>query len=111
MSISFSPALVAARLAAAYATAAKVQGTVQHGNITLALTQDAYADNHGTWRGVRYYARAIDDAGNDYRVAWDTTAAWDAAQAEYLADPENAIIPDDESKACDWTRPVEIVNA
>lgn len=91
------------------AAAAKF-GTVETSDgTTLALTQQAYADNHGTDGGVRYYAGAIDEDGNAYRVSWDTTAAWDAREAAYRADPENAAPAEDESDACDWSAPAEIV--
>ena len=46
--------------------------------LVIHLTQDAYVSNYGTDGGVRYYAAGTDDEGNDYQVAWDTNAAWDA---------------------------------
>ena len=90
-----------------HAAAAKF-GTFDHSGVALALTQDAYVENHGTDGGVRYYAKAVDADGNDYLVAWDTTEAWDAATEAYKVDPENAPIVDDESWACDWDSPAEI---
>ena len=80
-------------------------GTVDHSGVELALTQDAYVENHGTDGGVRYYAKAVDAAGNEYLVAWDTTALWDerCANAEETGDHL-----DDESAACDWAAPAEI---
>ena len=77
-------------------------GTVAWNGNTLRLQQQAYCDNYGTDGAVRYYAHAIDENGNCYRVAWDTTAAWDARE------PEEA---NDESDACDWDNPVEIILA
>lgn len=41
--------------------------------LTVTLTDDATMDNYGTDGEVRYYASAVDAAGNEYRVAWDTT--------------------------------------
>ena len=87
------------------ANAAKF-GNVTHGTAILALTQQAYASNHQD--SIRYYASAIDAEGNEYRVAWDTTAAWDAAEDAYRADP-NESPNDDESLACDWSCPAEIL--
>ena len=92
-----------------YQAAAAKYGTVEHNGTVLALTQQAYAENHGTDGGVRYYAAAIDAEGNEYRVEWDTTAAWDAITKAYWADPENAPTPDDESLACDWTAPAAVI--
>jgi hypothetical protein len=70
-------------------------GNVDFEGITYTLTQDAYCDNYGTDGGVRYYAHAVDGAGNKYLLAWDTTQAW--------MDAEDC---DDESNACDWSSPV-----
>lgn len=99
--------------AAAFAhhVAAKKFGTVNHDGITLALTQQAYANNYGTDGGVCYRASAIDAEGRAYLARWDTTDAWDAREAAYRADPENASPAEDESEACDWSAPVEIVSA
>ena len=91
-----------------YQSAAAEFGTVEHNGMTLALTQQAYVNNYGTDGAVRYYAAAIDTDGNDYRVEWDTTARWDAAEAAHKADPENNDAPEDESLACDWDSPAEI---
>lgn len=102
-------------------------GTVTFEGVTYTLTQQAYVDNYGTDGGVRYYARAIDEAGNGYKIAWDTTLAWDASS--YIAqcdlrgiavDPDTlagfGVDPDfvpysleDESDACDWDSPVAVV--
>ncbi len=75
-------------------------GSVEFGGKTYRLTDDIYCSNYGTDGGVRYYAYAIDEAGNKYRVAWDTTAEWDAR------DPEDY---GDDSEACDWSAPVDVV--
>ena len=91
-----------------YQSAAAEFGTVDHQGAVLALTQQAYINNHGTDGAVRYYAAAIDTDGNDYQVAWDTTEAWNACEAAFRADPENAAPNDDESLACDWAHPAEI---
>ena len=92
-----------------YQAAAAKFGTVTHEGVELALSQQAYADNYGTDGGVRYFAKAIDVDGNEYRVSWDTTAAWDANEAAYQADPESNTPNEDESEACDWTSPAEVV--
>jgi hypothetical protein len=82
-------------------------GTVTYNGKTIHLTQQAYANNYGTDGDVRYYAHGIDDNGVEYRVAWSTTAAWDAEQDAYQADPENFTASLNEEDACDWTDPVE----
>ncbi len=108
-------------------------GTVEHNGKTLILTEQAYMDNYGTDGAVRYYAHAIDDEGNTYRVAWDTTAEHDMAcelailegreemrekygdelseaDAKRLAELREMNLPDpsDESIACDWSEPAEV---
>jgi len=65
-------------------------GTVKHGDLTLALTQQAYA----AYAGDAYYASAIDEDGDKYHVTWATLCD--------LADI------DDESEACDWANPINI---
>jgi hypothetical protein len=93
-----------------YQAAASKFGTVSHEGRTLALTQQAYADNYGTDGGVRYRATAMDDDSNEYRVEWATTPEWDAAQAAYRADPDCVAHQGDESEACDWANPVAITS-
>jgi len=83
-------------------------GTVNHNGATITLTQAAYANNHGTDGGVRYRAHGVDSDGGEYLVEWDTTASWDAAEAAYKADPENAAPNEDESTACDWGSPASV---
>ena len=103
-------------------------GAVEHDGKTCTLTTQAVADNYGTDGGVRYYADATDEAGNAYRIAWDTTEKWDLAQerarlegesfldddeAERFAELQDMVLPDvnDESNACDWDRPVKVTPA
>lgn len=103
----------------------KDYGTVDYNGKTYTLTQEAYVDNYGTKGAVRYYAHAIDEAGNEYIIAWDTTEAWDLAterakldaesyldeaDAERLAELLDLVLPDvsDESNACDWGNPVRV---
>ena len=96
----------------AYNAAATEFGTVEHDGRILALTQQAYCDAYGTEGEVSYYARAINDAGDIYKVRWDTTADWDArcaaVQAEMQAGEDITDHLDDESDACDWDSPAEI---
>ena len=96
----------------AYNAAEAEFGTVEHDGRILALTQQAYCDAYGTEGGVSYYARAINDAGDIYKVRWDTTADWDArcaaVQAEMQAGEDITDHLDDESDACDWGSPAEI---
>jgi len=70
---------------------AKRYGTVFLGHYKYWLLDNARMDNYGTDGDVRYYAKAVDRHGNEYRVAWET-------------------LPDysDETSACDWDRPVEV---
>ncbi len=107
-------------------------GTVSHNGIELAISQVAYCDNYGTDGEVRYYASAEDQEGNEYQVAWDTTAKWDEAgelynlelkqeqrpesfddedqerMDELMADGVHSYLIEDESNACDWDNPVSI---
>lgn len=106
--------------------------TVKFEGKTFFLEQQAYPDNYGTDGGVRYYAAAIDENGERYKVVWDTLEQWDngneVAQLEaQLEDPrhftdeeiqktkdrleeigDNYIPNDDESGACDWDSPVNV---
>lgn len=98
-------------------------GTVDFEGKTYTLTNQAQADNHGTEGLVRYTARAVDDSGHEYVLAWDTTDAWDVACKVAAMDDEDEIaeviaeadltqgeLPDvsDESNACDWDSPVSV---
>ena len=69
-------------------TAANPFGDVIHNGVTVHLTQQAYADNCGTAGDVRYRAKGIDDAGNEYLVTWDTY--------------DNAVEIENEDEMCDW---------
>ena len=76
-------------------------GEVVINGVLVTLTQQAYPD--GTNDAPRYRAHAVDGEGNDYRVEWQTTAAWDAQQEAYrngTLDADDALI--DEEYACDW---------
>lgn len=61
-------------------------GTVQHNDITITLTQQAYlqSDGNDDW----YQAVGVDAEGNEYMIKWEI------------------VCPDaeDESDACDWTQ-------
>lgn len=69
---------------------------------TYTLVQPAYVGADG-----RYYAAAVDDNGNEYRITWETTDAWKEAQ-ERLRETGEAGITVDESHACDWGNPVKV---
>lgn len=90
-----------------YAQYAAKFGAVEHNGLTLALTQQAYVSNYGTDGGVRYYAAAVDAEGNEYRVEWDTTPAWDEADEAAQNGDDNGYC-DDESNACDWDTPAKV---
>ena len=81
-------------------------GDVTFDGLLIHLTEQAYANNYGTDGGVRYYAHGVTDDGTEYLVAWDTTAAWDAEQDAYRADPDNFTSSIPEDQACDWSEPV-----
>lgn len=57
----------------------------------LTLTQDAYITSNGVYNC--YEALAVDADGNDYKVIWDILDAQ----------------CDDESNACDWSTPSNII--
>ena len=87
----------------------KDYGTVEFEGKTYTLTQDAYAENYGTDGAVRYYAAAVDADGNEYLVTWETTEQWDEAQEEYKETSEVNGYIEDESNACDWDSPIEVI--
>ena len=114
---------------------AKKHGTVTFKGTKYWLTKDAYVDNYGTDGEVRYYSKAIDRKGNEYRVSWDTTAEFDAwnrqAQLVMLINSKKQYNDDytefqteldasiakygdgsdaceDESNACDWDNPENV---
>lgn len=107
-----------------YSDNIKAFGSVEFEFGVLALMGQAQVANSGTNGGVIYTAEAEDEAGNVYRVTWDTTEAWDEAQAAYnaelrdLSEQFEGRIPsdqmpdvgmlDDESSACDWGNPASI---
>jgi hypothetical protein len=80
-------------------------GSVNQNGIEITLTQEAYCSNWGEYR-----ASGKDDQGNRYEVIWDTTMAWDEAQAELKSNPEDVCLSfiEDESNACDWENPREV---
>lgn len=75
-------------------------GTVTWQGQTLRLTDDPQADNYQ--ETIAYYGHAIDDAGNRYRVRWDITDAWASREPT-----EDAY--EDESNACEWDRPADVL--
>ncbi|MFA6321661.1 MAG: hypothetical protein WCY36_07390 [Candidatus Omnitrophota bacterium] len=109
-----------------YTEAKKQYGTATLNGLTVALTEQAVADNYGTNpTRVCYYASAIDRKGRRYTVRWETTTDWDeAVEAGYLEAQDDLTgddqarldilrdkcLPDcgDEGNACDWDNPVTI---
>lgn len=82
-------------------------GTVEHDEITLALCEQAYSSNY--LNGIAYFATAIDELENEYKVRWNTTEEWDEACEAASDDPDGCYpILNDESEACDWDNPAEI---
>jgi hypothetical protein len=69
-------------------------GTVTFEGKVYTLTQYAYIDNYRD--DVCYYAHAIDDEGEDYKIRWDILDSFDSLNDE------------DESNACDWQNPVAV---
>ena len=77
-------------------------GTVEHGDKTLVLTQDAYPTSGSfpvpggaTYTGDWYEAHAVDAGGTNYRVIW--------TDVDYETE--------DESGACDWDDPDYVLEA
>lgn len=77
-------------------------GTVEHGDKTLVLTQDAYPTSGSfpvpggaTYTGDWYEAHAVDAGGTEYRVIW--------TDVDYETE--------DESDACDWDDPDYVLEA
>lgn len=65
-------------------------------NITVKLTSDPYVD--GLYDDVWYQGYGVDNDGNKYRIIWDL-------KPEYNGNN----LPEDESDACDWDSPREII--
>lgn len=78
-------------------------GSVTFGGVEIFLTQEAYCNNAG-----QYLAAGKDADGNEYRVEWQTTKAWDDAQELCRTTGEVSGFAEDESNACDWDSPIEI---
>lgn len=66
--------------------------TVTHNSKTYTLTQDAYITGNGS--RDYYRAHAVDADNNEYYIIWD------------IVDAES----DDESNACDWKKPSDIIS-
>ena len=66
--------------------------TVTINSKTYTLTQDAYIDSDGS--RDYYTAHAVDADNNEYYIIWD------------IVDAES----DDESNACDWENPSDIIS-
>lgn len=67
-------------------------GTVTHNGKTITLTQDAYITSNGS--RDYYRAHAVDANQNEYYILWD------------IIDADC----DDESNACDWSNPSDIIS-
>ena len=79
------------------------------------LQQDAYAENYGTDGEVRYLAKANDNDGNEYLIAWKTTEEWNKQQEIYNNRNEESeeywkavAYIEDEQNACNWDNPTEV---
>ena len=77
----------------------KMERNIDFGKVTFEgreyqLTEQAQADNFGTQGEVRYYANAIDEFGDRYRVVWETI--------DFIFEGE------DEEDACDWEHPIDV---
>lgn len=76
--------------------------------IIVRLIEDAYCVNNNS-----YEARAEDDNGNHYIVRWVTVDGWE--DHVYNWDTGQCAVDgclgscEDESNACDWDSPIEIV--
>lgn len=96
-------------------------GYIDHDGVELALTQMAYPDNYGY--SVRYFASAIDRAGNTYEISWDLNPLYATADEDwkefcssYANDNDGACAPwdempsilEDESNACNWDVPASL---
>ena len=77
-------------------------GDITHEGKTIHLTNEAVESNFGTEGGSRFYAAGVDDNGAEYRIAWDTTEAWD----KKIADGYEPC--GDYEESCDWGNPVEV---
>jgi hypothetical protein len=85
-------------------------GTINYDGKTYILTEQAYLENY---QGeTAYFAHAKDSDGNDYKVVWMTCTAWEEASAKYNKtgkDEDYDSILDDESNACIWDEPYDVI--
>ena len=108
-----------------YATETENNDTMKSATIDYTTSKHGALSIDGRVIGELHGEPTMDDHGNTYyatcdgdlRIIWATTAAWDAARAQYAADWSKSIDPDtgrptgdvpsagileDESQACDW---------
>lgn len=69
---------------------------VTKNNLTVKITKDAFVD--GLYDDVWYEGRGVDENGNEYKIIWDLKPEYDGNN-----------LPQDESDACDWDSPREII--
>lgn len=108
--------------------ARKRYGSVTLNGLEITLLRDAYVSDDGEYYLAEGTDGTVDEFGyyNLYRVAFETTPRWKEATARYdeLFRKDQEILTDneynelsglssflsDESNACDWDKPAEIVS-
>ena len=89
-------------------------GKVTFNGNEVILEDSAWAENYRD--GVRYYAHGHIADGRRYRIAWDTTDKWNTHQNNPDHPMHSGVFVwscdwcDDESNACDWDNPVDMVS-
>jgi hypothetical protein len=91
-------------------------GKIKHNGVTINLTEQAYISNYGTDGDVRYYADGVDTKGNKYQVSWELTPERQEQEERHHTERHGDTYDgvecnccDDESEACDWDNPCEVV--
>jgi len=94
--------LLAEKLNKYYLEVVKMTQTVTFEGKEITLTQDAYLD--GTHEASYYQASGVDTDGNDVIVKWEIYEHWLNEDGSLNGELE------DESDACDWDKPVDVIN-
>jgi len=85
-----------------YLEVVKMTQTVKFEGKEITLTQDPYLD--GTHEDPCYKAAGVDTEGNDVVVKWEIYEHWLNEDGSLNGELE------DESDACDWDNPVDVIN-
>ena len=83
----------------------KFFGKINYKDKTLVLTQNPYVDLSGRYgigspKEDAWYARAVDQEGNEYHIMWEETDYYKTADREFQLENQD--------HACHWDTPVHV---